>query len=91
MKEMKANAPSVGFVGGGRITSILLSALFRNPGTLSRAVVSDPDQEARRRLWTRFPGLKVDADNREAARQDVVFLASTRRLSGNRSLRSPAR
>jgi pyrroline-5-carboxylate reductase len=75
LKEMNAKAPSVGFVGGGRITTILLSALARNPGAAGRVVVSDPDPEARRRIWARFPGMAVGADNMEPARQDVVFLA----------------
>jgi len=72
---MNAKAPSVGFVGGGRITTILLSALARNPAAAGRAVVSDPDQEVRRRIWARFPELAVGAENMEPARQDVVFLA----------------
>jgi len=72
---MNAKAPSMGFVGGGRITAILLSALARTPGAAGRAVVSDPDQEIRRRIWARFPGLEVGVDNMEPARQDVVFLA----------------
>jgi pyrroline-5-carboxylate reductase len=72
---MNAKAPSIGFVGGGRITAILLSALARNPGVAVRAVVSDSDPEVRRRLLSRFPGLAVGTDNMEPARQDVVFLA----------------
>ena len=72
---MNAKTPSIGFVGGGRISAILLSALARNPGAMARAVVSDPDPEARRRIWARFPGMAVGADNMEPARQDVVFLA----------------
>jgi len=56
-KGMNAKAPSIGFVGGGRITAILLSALARNPGVAVRAVVSDSDPEVRRRLLSRFPGL----------------------------------
>jgi hypothetical protein len=75
LKEMNAKAPSLGFVGGGRITAILLSALARNPGAAGRVVVSDPDPEARRRIWARFPGMAVGGDNMEPARQDVVFLA----------------
>ncbi len=72
---MNAKALSVGFVGGGRITAVLLSALARNPDAAARAVVSDPDPEVRRRLAARFPGMAVGADNTEPARQDVVFLA----------------
>jgi pyrroline-5-carboxylate reductase len=75
LKEMNANAPSIGFVGGGRITNILLSALARNPGAMARAVVSDPDPEVRRRLLSRFPGVALGTENMEPARQDVVFLA----------------
>jgi len=72
---MDTKAPSIGFVGGGRVTAILLSALARNPGTAARAVVSDPDPEVRRRLLSRFPGVALGTDNVVPARLDVVFVA----------------
>ncbi len=47
---MNTKTLSVGFVGGGRITAVLLSALARNPDAAARAVVSDSDPKVRRRL-----------------------------------------
>ena len=87
---MNTKTLSVGFVGGGRITAVLLSALARNPDAAARAVVSDSDPKVRRRLVARFPGMAVDADNTEPARQDVVFLALHPRFSGKRFRKSPA-
>ena len=72
---MNSKTPSIGFVGGGRITAILLSALDRNPGAVARVAVSDPDPEVRGRLLSRFPEMALGADNKEPARRDLVFLA----------------
>ena len=63
---------SVGFVGGGRITRVLLERLARHQG---RVVVSDNDGAAGARLAAAFPAVEATADNRVAAAQDVVFLA----------------
>ncbi len=64
---------SVGFVGGGRITRVLLERLARREGT--RVVVSDNDGAAGARLAAAFPTVETTADNRVAAAQDLVFLA----------------
>ncbi len=64
---------SVGFVGGGRITRVLLERLAGRG--LPRLVVSDSDASARARLAAAFPAVEATADNRVAAAQDVVFLA----------------
>ena len=67
---------SVGFVGGGRVTRILLEGWRRAgklPGTV---VVSDCNADALARLKSRFPGIAVaPGENTRAAEQDVVFLA----------------
>ena len=67
---------TVGFVGGGRIARILLTGWNRVALTRSRIVVADPDESATQRLTSLVDRLEVaPGDNREAASQDIVFLA----------------
>jgi pyrroline-5-carboxylate reductase len=67
---------SVGFVGGGRITRVLLEGWRRSGGLPPGIVVSDPDASVVERLAAAFPGVRVVRDdNVQAARQDVVFAA----------------
>jgi pyrroline-5-carboxylate reductase len=74
--EEAAMAPSVGFVGGGRVTRIVLSGWARAAYWPARVVVSDPDGAALGALQAVAPrAITVQADNGEAARQDVVVLA----------------
>jgi pyrroline-5-carboxylate reductase len=65
---------SVGFIGGGRVVSILLNG-WRNSGSLPpRVELHDSDERVLGRLRDRFPG--VGTGGLEAvAGQDVVFLA----------------
>ena len=66
---------SIGFVGGGRITSILLGALARRPEGFGGAVVGELDPEVRWKLEARFPGVTCGDDCTPPAHQDVVFIA----------------
>jgi pyrroline-5-carboxylate reductase len=67
---------SVGFIGGGRITLILLTGFNRVALTPSRIVEADPDEPAVERLRSRIDRLEViPGHNSEAAAQDIVFLA----------------
>jgi pyrroline-5-carboxylate reductase len=65
---------SIGFIGGGRITRILLQA-FRNKNVRFKdIVVTDPDKGALEKLKTCYPSYRtVDQDT--AAAQDIVFIA----------------
>jgi len=67
---------SMGFVGGGRITRILLEAFNRKkmlPGTV---VVSDASGEVLQKLKDKYPKVQtVQGDNTKPAAQDIVFLA----------------
>ena len=67
---------SLGFVGAGRITRILLGG-FRAAGiALPKVLVSDPDAEALARLESAFPQVTtVGAENAHPAGQDLVILA----------------
>jgi pyrroline-5-carboxylate reductase len=66
---------TLGFVGGGRVVRILCGGWKRAGHPLSRVVVSDTDASVLERLHADFPAVTIVADNREASRQDVVFLA----------------
>lgn len=67
------NVQGVGFVGGGRVTRIILSGWKRANCMPSGIVVSDCDPAGLDRLRAAFPAITVSPDNREAARQGVVL------------------
>lgn len=65
----------IGFLGGGRIVRIMLTA-WRAKGLLpSSIVISDNDSSVRERLKNEFPTVEVVSDNTQMARCDVVFMA----------------
>lgn len=65
---------SIGFIGGGRITRILLQG-FRNKSiSFSKTVVADTDPEALRKTKQLFP-FAAEGDAKVAAGQDVVFIS----------------
>ncbi len=66
---------TVGFVGGGRITGIILDGLKRGCALPATIVVSDPAAAVLGKLNERHPEITVTQDNALAASQDVVFLA----------------
>ncbi|MFI5379576.1 MAG: pyrroline-5-carboxylate reductase family protein [Tepidisphaerales bacterium] len=66
---------TVGFVGGGRITGIILDGLRRGGAVPATVVVSDPAAAVLGKLKERHPGITATPDNAVAASQDVVFLA----------------
>lgn len=72
---MNGIGQTIGFLGGGRVTSILLSGLRRRSASFGPIVVAEPDPAARERLMTRFPDILVGEDVLTAARQEVVFVA----------------
>ena len=65
---------SIGFIGGGRVTKILLQG-FKNKNVLSgKVVVNDTNPEVLAKLKKQFP--EVDfSDAKAAAGQDIVFIA----------------
>jgi pyrroline-5-carboxylate reductase len=67
---------SIGFIGGGRITRIILEALNRKRMLQGTVVVSDTSLEVLQKLKARFPKIEISqGDNGKPAAQDVVFLA----------------
>lgn len=66
---------SIGMVGGGRVSRILLGGWKRAGHPLPPVVVSDTDAGSCERLQAEFPSIVVAQDNREAARQGLVLFA----------------
>jgi len=67
---------SIGFLGGGRIVSILLGGLDRAGVRPRRVVVSDVDEHVLARLKARHGHIRTLANgNLEAAAQELVFVA----------------
>lgn len=66
---------SIGFVGGGRITRILLEGWKRANAMPANITVSDCNSDTLAKLKTLFPGIEATAANGLAASQDIVLLA----------------
>lgn len=67
---------SIGFIGGGRITRILLDGWKRKGFVPAQVVVSDANQQALDALKQKFPNITcVQGDNAKPAASDIVFLA----------------
>jgi pyrroline-5-carboxylate reductase len=66
---------SIGFIGGGRIVSVLLGGWARACAMPAKVVVFDPNQDVLARLKAKHPQVETTGDLSVAAGQDVVFLA----------------
>ena len=67
---------TLGFIGGGRVTRIILEGLRREQNLPAQIVVADPNLAPLAKLKERFPQIDVaPGDNTKAAAQDIVFLA----------------
>jgi pyrroline-5-carboxylate reductase len=66
--------PSIGFIGGGRITRVLLQAFNNKKINLLQASVFDINPDASEKLLKRFPDIHI-APLEQAAAQEVVILA----------------
>lgn len=70
------DSPSIGCIGGGRITRIMLASLARFGKLPENVVVSDTNEDVLSKLRATFPGIRcIRNGNAEAAAQDLVFLA----------------
>jgi pyrroline-5-carboxylate reductase len=66
----------IGFVGGGRITGIILEGLKRKGQDLTGIAVSDANPQVLRTLADSFPEIRVFPNNNiNPASRDLVFLA----------------
>ncbi len=66
---------TIGFIGGGRITNILLHAFERSQVTFEKVVVYDPNTDSRNLLQQKFPYIATTDKMLEALKVEVVFLA----------------
>lgn len=66
--------PTIGFIGAGRITRILLQAFANKKINLLQASVYDINPEAAKKLKKRFPDIHVRSLEK-VARQEIVILA----------------
>lgn len=65
---------SIGFIGGGRITRIVLQALKNQNHDLGKVYVYDINPEAYKVLTQIYPAIEI-ADLNAAATRDIVFIA----------------
>jgi pyrroline-5-carboxylate reductase len=66
---------NVGFVGGGRIVSIILGGFARAGRIPQQVIVSEPNKKTAEKLHQQYPYIEITADNKSAASQEVVFIA----------------
>ena len=65
---------SIGFIGGGRVTKILLQEFKNKNAKFSKIVVTDPNQDVSGNLKKSFPDIQID-NSSVAASQDIVFIS----------------
>ena len=66
---------SLGFIGGGRITRIILQALANMQVELSSVVVCDTNPAVLKSLGKQFPQIQMTDSCESAVRQEIVFIA----------------
>ncbi len=69
------NIPSIGFIGGGRITRVFLQALENKKNSWYEIKVFDTDKNTSSKLKRQYPDIKIVASAGEAARANVVLIA----------------
>jgi pyrroline-5-carboxylate reductase len=65
---------NIGFIGGGRVTRILLEGWKRAKALPESITVSDPNADALAKLKTATPSIATSSENKMAV-QDIVFIA----------------
>ncbi len=65
---------SLGFIGGGRVTKILLQGFKNKDVKFEKVIVTDTNPEVLTNLKKQFPEI-VTSDAKSAAGQDIVFIA----------------
>ena len=65
---------SIGFIGGGRVTKILLQGFKNKSFKFGKVVVADTDPEVLANLKKHFPEVEA-ADAKTAAGQEIVFIS----------------
>jgi pyrroline-5-carboxylate reductase len=65
---------SLGFIGGGRITRILLQAFQNRNAKFSKVIITDPNSDVLAKLKNSFPFIQIENASIASA-QDIVFLS----------------
>ena len=65
---------SIGFIGGGKVTRILLQAFKNKNAKFSKIVVTETNKEVADNLKNIFPEIQIE-DSSVTASQDIVFLS----------------
>ena len=65
---------SIGFIGGGRVTRILLQAFKNKMAQFTKTVVTDTNKEVTENLKKAYPEIQVE-NSSIAAAQDIVFVS----------------
>jgi pyrroline-5-carboxylate reductase len=65
---------SIGFIGGGRVTKILLQAFKNKNAQFSKIVVADTNKDVSDNLKKIFPDIQIENAS-TAASQDIVFIS----------------
>ncbi len=67
---------TIGFIGGGRVTRIILEGFKRKSKLPEQIIVSDTNIEVLNGLKEKFPGIRVSPnDNKKPASASIVFVA----------------
>ena len=66
---------SIGFIGGGRITKIMLHAFTNKHLNFDSITVCDTDKEVLGNLKNEFPDIQICDDPRKPAYRELVFIA----------------
>jgi len=66
---------SLGFIGGGRITKVMLQVIVNNKTEYKAIVVYDTNPVVLAELKKQFPGITLAGSDLEPAEQDMVFIA----------------
>lgn len=66
---------SIGFIGGGRVTKIMLHAFANKHMEFESITVCDTNAEVLEELKNQFPTIEVCKDPRKSAYREIVFIA----------------
>jgi len=73
---MRKNELTIGFIGGGRITRIILAVWKKHGVSFNRIVFFDPEMKTAKKLESDFPGLTAAESSRTVCRQvDIIIFA----------------
>jgi pyrroline-5-carboxylate reductase len=75
MRENNMNKKNFGFIGGGRITRIMLEGFSHAGFNPAKIIVSDINPETLEKLKTDYPEIIISQDNSLPVQADIIFIA----------------